>query len=191
MRSLQSALAGQLSKSEHSGTILDTVKSLRECSLSLWCYKRPCSSRDTAYLGTVKHGAVWVCKAIDMRDAVNMTSSSLPLLNALLAAGVLLQDMWQKGLLNKLTLPPLKEFCHRNHLSANGKKADIIERISQHLSKWRPRDRTSKDLSVLCSARVRCLWAWLNLKHQHGVGAGLLQQCSQTCQEGILRRGKL
>lgn len=43
-----------------------------------------------------------------------------------------LQDLASKKKLSGLTLPPLKDFCRRNHLSSNGKKADIIERIEQH-----------------------------------------------------------
>ena len=44
------------------------------------------------------------------------------------------QEMAKAGTLSKLTLPPLKDFCKKNHLSTNGRKDEIIERIMDHIN---------------------------------------------------------
>ncbi|KIW02115.1 uncharacterized protein PV09_06606 [Verruconis gallopava] len=40
--------------------------------------------------------------------------------------------MWEKGTLDKLTIPVLKEFCHAKRLLTSGKKADLVDRINDH-----------------------------------------------------------
>jgi ATP-dependent DNA helicase 2 subunit 1 len=39
---------------------------------------------------------------------------------------------FEKGILDKLTLPILKSFCHAKRLSTSGKKADLIDRVNDY-----------------------------------------------------------